>query len=50
MSEPLARLQRAIRLIAAAFGAAAAVRVHHRPADSQLERLGIRAKDFPKAW
>jgi hypothetical protein len=50
MTTSFSRIQNLISLIAAAFGAAAAVRAHHRPTDADLRRLGIRAKDFPKAW
>jgi hypothetical protein len=44
------KLRDVFSLIAAAFGAAAAVRAHNRPTDADLKRLGIRTKDFPKSW
>jgi hypothetical protein len=50
MTPPFSRIQNLMSLIAAAFGAAAAVRAHTRPSDADLRRLGIRAKDFPKSW
>lgn len=50
MTHSLQTLVMALGLIAAAFRATGAVRIHHSPKEVDLQHLGIKAGDFPASW